>query len=46
MSRCEEAQTRNWVSPLNGERFYNSLFKAEVSIVFPCVIILIFVLTT
>ncbi|XP_058482293.1 transmembrane protein 179B [Solea solea] len=32
VTRCEEAQTRKWVSPLNGERFYNSLHKAETAV--------------
>ncbi|KAM9836503.1 transmembrane protein 179B [Aulostomus maculatus] len=32
ITRCEEAQTRKWVSPLKGERFYNSLRKAEVAV--------------
>ncbi|KAJ4948532.1 hypothetical protein JOQ06_020065 [Pogonophryne albipinna] len=32
ITRCEEAQDRNWVSPLKGERFYNSLYKAETAV--------------
>ncbi|XP_039996266.1 transmembrane protein 179B [Xiphias gladius] len=32
ITRCEEAQTRKWVSPLKGERFYNSLRKAETAV--------------
>ncbi|XP_032367497.1 transmembrane protein 179B [Etheostoma spectabile] len=32
VTRCEEAQARKWVSPLNGERFYSSLHKAETSV--------------
>ncbi|KAF3836949.1 hypothetical protein F7725_004413 [Dissostichus mawsoni] len=32
ITRCEEAQDRNWVSPLKGERFYNSLHKAETAV--------------
>ncbi|XP_034413738.1 transmembrane protein 179B [Cyclopterus lumpus] len=32
VTSCEEAQTRNWVSPLKGGRFYNSLYKAETAV--------------
>ncbi|XP_041634815.1 transmembrane protein 179B [Cheilinus undulatus] len=32
ITRCEEAQTRQWVSPLKGARFYNSLSKAETAV--------------
>ncbi|XP_040887824.1 transmembrane protein 179B [Toxotes jaculatrix] len=32
ITRCEEAQTRKWVSPLKGERFYNHLHKAETAV--------------
>ncbi|GAA6216212.1 transmembrane protein 179B [Lates calcarifer] len=32
ITRCEEAQTKNWVSPLKGGRFYNSLHKAEMAV--------------
>ncbi|KAM7377453.1 hypothetical protein PAMA_013980 [Pampus argenteus] len=31
ITRCDEAQARTWVSPLKGERFYNSLYKAETA---------------
>ncbi|XP_068444142.1 transmembrane protein 179B [Clinocottus analis] len=32
VTSCEEAQTRKWVSPLKGGRFYNSLYKAETTV--------------
>lgn len=32
ITRCEEAQTRTWASPLKGERFYSSLHKAETAV--------------
>ncbi|XP_029310811.1 transmembrane protein 179B isoform X2 [Cottoperca gobio] len=32
ITRCEEAQARKWVSPLEGERFYSSLYKAETAV--------------
>ncbi|XP_074518110.1 transmembrane protein 179B [Halichoeres trimaculatus] len=32
ITRCEEAQNRQWVSPLKGARFYNSLYKAETAV--------------
>ncbi|KAM6960247.1 transmembrane protein 179B isoform 1-T2 [Tautogolabrus adspersus] len=32
ITRCEEAQTRQWVSPLKGGRFYSSLYKAETAV--------------
>lgn len=32
ITRCEEAQTRTWVTPIKGARFYNSLYKAETSV--------------
>ncbi|XP_020499333.2 transmembrane protein 179B [Labrus bergylta] len=32
ITSCEEAQTRQWVSPLKGGRFYNSLYKAETAV--------------
>ncbi|XP_072232979.1 transmembrane protein 179B [Leuresthes tenuis] len=32
ITSCDEAQTRKWASPLNGERFYNSLHKAETAV--------------
>eukprot|EP00064_Thunnus_orientalis_P016636 superscaffoldBa00003344_g16704 len=32
ITRCEDAQTRKWVSPLKGGRFYNSLHKAETAV--------------
>ncbi|XP_054457462.1 transmembrane protein 179B [Anoplopoma fimbria] len=32
ITSCEEAQTRKWVSPLRGGRFYNSLYKAETAL--------------
>ncbi|XP_049923940.1 transmembrane protein 179B [Epinephelus moara] len=32
ITRCEDAQTKKWVSPLKGERFYNSLYKAETAV--------------
>ncbi|XP_034757194.1 transmembrane protein 179B [Etheostoma cragini] len=32
VTRCEEAQARKWASPLNGERFYSSLYKAETAV--------------
>ncbi|XP_068569903.1 uncharacterized protein [Cebidichthys violaceus] len=31
ITSCEEAQTRKWVSPISGERFYNSLYDAETA---------------
>ncbi|KAM8898993.1 transmembrane protein 179B isoform 1-T4 [Spinachia spinachia] len=31
VTSCDEAQTRKWVSPLRGGRFYNSLHKAETA---------------
>ncbi|XP_068569615.1 transmembrane protein 179B [Cebidichthys violaceus] len=32
ITSCEEAQTRKWVSPIRGGRFYNSLYKAETAV--------------
>ncbi|XP_071333866.1 transmembrane protein 179B [Trachinotus anak] len=32
ITRCEEAQTRPWASPLKGGRFYNNLYKAESAV--------------
>ncbi|XP_061769712.1 transmembrane protein 179B isoform X1 [Nerophis ophidion] len=32
ITSCEEAQTRNWVSPVRGERFFSSLQKAETAV--------------
>ncbi|XP_070710660.1 transmembrane protein 179B [Pempheris klunzingeri] len=32
ITRCEEAQTKNWASPLKGGRFYNNLHKAETAV--------------
>lgn len=32
ITRCEDAQTRQWVSPLKAGRFYNSLYKAETAV--------------
>ncbi|XP_056298569.1 transmembrane protein 179B [Pseudoliparis swirei] len=32
VTSCEEAQTRKWVRPLEGARFYNSLVKAETAV--------------
>lgn len=32
ITRCEDAQNRQWVSPLKGSRFYNSLYKAETAV--------------
>ncbi|XP_037336792.2 transmembrane protein 179B [Pungitius pungitius] len=32
ITSCDEAQTRKWVSPLRGGRFYNSLHKAETAV--------------
>ncbi|XP_034531866.1 transmembrane protein 179B [Notolabrus celidotus] len=32
ITRCEDAQNRQWVSPLKGARFYNSLYKAETAV--------------
>ncbi|XP_054609334.1 transmembrane protein 179B [Dunckerocampus dactyliophorus] len=32
ITSCEETQMRKWVSPLRGERFYNSLQKAETAV--------------
>ncbi|XP_070785675.1 transmembrane protein 179B [Enoplosus armatus] len=32
ITRCEEAQTRKWVSPLKAGRFYNNLQKAETAV--------------
>lgn len=32
VTRCEDAQMRKWVSPLNGEQFYSSLHKAETAV--------------
>ncbi|XP_051284910.1 transmembrane protein 179B [Dicentrarchus labrax] len=32
ITRCEEAQTRKWASPIKGGKFYNSLFKAETAV--------------
>lgn len=31
LKSCEEAQNRTWSKPFKGERFYNSLLKAEVN---------------
>ncbi|XP_008303904.1 transmembrane protein 179B [Stegastes partitus] len=31
ITSCEDAQTRKWVSPIKGGRFYNSLQKAETA---------------
>nr|XP_046237178.1 transmembrane protein 179B [Scatophagus argus] len=32
ITRCEDAQTKQWVSPVKGGRFYSSLYKAETSV--------------
>ncbi|CAJ1086391.1 transmembrane protein 179B [Xyrichtys novacula] len=32
ITRCEDAQTRQWVSPLKAGKFYNSLYKAETAV--------------
>uniref|UniRef100_A0AAQ4PSM8 Transmembrane protein 179Ba n=1 Tax=Gasterosteus aculeatus aculeatus TaxID=481459 RepID=A0AAQ4PSM8_GASAC len=32
ITSCDEAQTRKWVSPLRGARFFNSLYKAETAV--------------
>ncbi|KAF7664272.1 hypothetical protein LDENG_00181780 [Lucifuga dentata] len=32
ITRCEEAQTRKWASPLRGDNFYSSLLKAETAL--------------
>ncbi|KAM4612097.1 transmembrane protein 179B isoform 1-T1 [Polymixia lowei] len=32
ITRCEEAQSRTWVSPFNGVQFYTSLHKAETAV--------------
>lgn len=32
ITRCEDAQSRKWASPLKGGRFYNSLHKAETAV--------------
>ncbi|XP_038587669.1 transmembrane protein 179B [Micropterus salmoides] len=32
VTRCEDAQTKNWVSPLKGGRFYDNLHKAETAV--------------
>ncbi|KAM9827357.1 transmembrane protein 179B [Neosynchiropus ocellatus] len=32
ITRCEEAQSRTWASPLDGKRFFDSLLKAETSV--------------
>ncbi|XP_069573103.1 transmembrane protein 179B [Brachyistius frenatus] len=32
ITRCDEAQTKQWASPLKGGRFFNSLQKAEMSV--------------
>ncbi|XP_068611782.1 transmembrane protein 179B [Brachionichthys hirsutus] len=31
VTSCEEAESRLWVSPLNGQQFYSNLYKAEVA---------------
>ncbi|XP_041842570.1 transmembrane protein 179B [Melanotaenia boesemani] len=32
ITRCEEAQTKTWASPYQGERFYSNLHKAETAV--------------
>ncbi|XP_067381550.1 transmembrane protein 179B isoform X2 [Channa argus] len=32
VTRCEESQTRKWVSPLQGQWFYNRLHRAETAV--------------
>ncbi|XP_071383195.1 transmembrane protein 179B isoform X1 [Centroberyx affinis] len=32
ITRCEEAQSKKWASPLNGAQFYTSLHKAETAV--------------
>lgn len=32
ITRCEDAQAKKWASPLKGEKFYNSLYKAETAV--------------
>ncbi|XP_037613907.1 transmembrane protein 179B [Sebastes umbrosus] len=32
ITRCEDAQARKWASPIRGERFYTSLYKAETAV--------------
>ncbi|XP_075992986.1 transmembrane protein 179B [Genypterus blacodes] len=32
ITRCDEAQTRKWASPLKGDRFYSNLHKAETAV--------------
>lgn len=32
ITSCEDAQTKQWVSPIKGGRFYNSLYKAETAV--------------
>ncbi|XP_026209142.1 transmembrane protein 179B [Anabas testudineus] len=32
ITRCEEAQTRKWVSPFKGDWFYNRLHRAETAV--------------
>lgn len=32
VTSCEDAQTRNWASPLKAGRFYNSIVKAETAV--------------
>ncbi|XP_073331195.1 transmembrane protein 179B [Pagrus major] len=32
ITRCEDAQTKQWLTPLKGGRFYNSLYKAETAV--------------
>lgn len=32
VTSCEAAQSKQWVSPVKGGRFYNSLYKAETAV--------------
>ncbi|KAM3590985.1 uncharacterized protein V6R79_020076 [Siganus canaliculatus] len=32
ITRCEDAQGKQWASPLKGARFYSSLYKAETAV--------------